>query len=272
MPENFFNVPDGDPEIWRFIDHSKFIWILQNSSLYFRRTDLMNDPYEGHPPISYLESDLENLRERRERINDKLSPDGDNAPLPPAKPDDVLAPFEHYRRCYFINCWHENKHESVAMWKVFLSSGDGVAIKTNFETVYSAIKNSDDLEINGGRMNYENYEEYDFDYSNILPAHSMKQQEYNYENEIRFSIYSPPPTEADEFEAGDTINYQYNEHDEGIPVTVKLEELIDEIRISPYSPAWVDKEYWKDVLNKYNLDIDISESIVTEAPKKRLQS
>lgn len=272
MPENLFDVPDDNPQIWRFIDHSKFIWMLQNSSLYFRRTDLMSDPYEGHPPITYLQEELEDLRNRRESINEILSPDGVDAPLPPAQPGDVLEPFEHFRRCYYINCWHENDHESVAMWKLFLSSGNGVAIKTNFETIYSAIKDSNEFKVSGGRMNYEDYEEFDFDVSNIISAHTMKQQEYNYENEIRFSLYSPPPTEEEEHGPGDSVNYQYDNQEKGIPIELKFEELIDEVRISPYSPSWVDVEYWEDLLKKYCIDITVSESVVTVPPKNRLQS
>lgn len=272
MPEDFFEVPEDNPPIWRFIDHSKFIWILQNSSLYFRRTDLMNDPYEGHPPISYLEDRMEDSRSRRDRINEILPPDGGDAPLPSTKPSDVLEPFEHFRRCYYINCWHMSDHESVAMWKLYLSSGDGVAIKTNYKTVFSAIKNSGDLEIIGGRMNYEDFENEEFDYDNILPAQAMKQQEYSYENEIRYSLYSPPATENEDPDPGDPVNYQYSDQEEGIPVKINLEELIDEVRISPYSPSYVDTEYWEDILKKYSIDVDVSESLVTVPPKNRLES
>lgn len=272
MVENPFQEPEDNPTIWRFVDHSKFIWILQNTSLYFRRTDLMNDPYEGHPPVSYLRKNIDELQKRRERVNEKLSPDGVEGPLRPVSPDDVLAPFEHFRWSNYINCWHESEHESVAMWKIYLSSGDGVAIKTDFDSVFSAIKSSADGEVSGGRMNYVDFEESPFPHNNILRAHALKQQEYNYEKEIRFSIYDPPPTEKDELEPGDTVNFLYREQESGKPLSLNIEGIIDEVRISPYSPGWVDENYWEDIINKYELDIEVSESVVTVPPERRVQS
>ncbi len=272
MVENFFEETEDDPTIWRFVDHSKFIWILQNTSLYFRRTDLMNDPYEGHPPVSYLRKNIDELQKRRERVNEKLSPDGVDGPLPPVSPDDVLAPFEHFRRSYYINCWHESELESVAMWKIYLSSGDGVAIKSNFDSLLSTIKSSADGEVSGGRMNYVDFEKSSFPHDNILRAHALKQQEYSYENEIRFSIYDPPPTKKDEHEAGDMVDYLYGEQQPGKHLCLNIEDIIDEVRISPYSPGWVDENYWENVIDKYKLDIEVSESVVTVPPKMRVQS
>ncbi len=34
------------------------------------------------------------------------------------------------REIHFVSCWHENETESEAMWKLYLKSGDGVAIQT----------------------------------------------------------------------------------------------------------------------------------------------
>lgn len=231
----------------------------------------MGDPYEGHPPIPHLEENINELRARRDRVNEELSVEGVDGPLPPVKPGDVLAPFEHFRKSVFINCWHESVHESVAMWKVFLSSGDGIALKTSFETVLSEVKAPDGVKIGGGRMNYADYEGSDFPHGNILRAHTMKQQEYSYEQEIRFSAYSPPPTEKEKYEPGDDVNVQYNKQDEGICIDMNLEDFIEEIRISPYSPAWVNKEYWQSLLEKYDLDINVSESVVTDPPEERIQ-
>jgi hypothetical protein len=61
------------------------------------------DPYEGNPPVSYLRKNIGELQKRRERVNEKLSPDGVDGPLPPVSLDDVLAPFEHFRRSYPVD-------------------------------------------------------------------------------------------------------------------------------------------------------------------------
>jgi hypothetical protein len=44
----FHKPKDIDVKIWRFMSLAKFLWMLQNGALYFSRSDLMDDPFEGH--------------------------------------------------------------------------------------------------------------------------------------------------------------------------------------------------------------------------------
>lgn len=42
------NSPDGlDHELWRYMDFSKFVSMLQQKALWFTRLDQFPDPYEG---------------------------------------------------------------------------------------------------------------------------------------------------------------------------------------------------------------------------------
>jgi hypothetical protein len=34
--------------IWRYMDLTKFLWMLQEKALFFTRADFLGDPYEGH--------------------------------------------------------------------------------------------------------------------------------------------------------------------------------------------------------------------------------
>ena len=34
-----------------------------------------------------------------------------------------------------INCWHESDHESAAMWKLYAKDDNGIAIKTDFDSL-----------------------------------------------------------------------------------------------------------------------------------------
>jgi hypothetical protein len=44
-----FKKPENlDVRIWRYMSLAKFLWMLQRNSLYFSRSDLMGDPFEGH--------------------------------------------------------------------------------------------------------------------------------------------------------------------------------------------------------------------------------
>jgi hypothetical protein len=39
---------DTGVSVWRYIDLSKFVWMLQRKALYFTRADLLGDPYEAY--------------------------------------------------------------------------------------------------------------------------------------------------------------------------------------------------------------------------------
>ncbi|MEG1313701.1 MAG: hypothetical protein RSD40_05245, partial [Bacilli bacterium] len=39
---------DNNTKIWRYMDFTKFLDLIINRKLYFRRIDLFEDPYEGY--------------------------------------------------------------------------------------------------------------------------------------------------------------------------------------------------------------------------------
>jgi hypothetical protein len=49
----FVKPPDIDVKIWRYMSLAKFLWMLQKNALYFSRSDLMGDPFEGHYSKDY---------------------------------------------------------------------------------------------------------------------------------------------------------------------------------------------------------------------------
>jgi len=44
------------------------------------------------------------------------------------------------RRYVFVNPWHKNEFESAAMWKLYLKSEEGVAIRTTVERLKHAFE------------------------------------------------------------------------------------------------------------------------------------
>lgn len=72
----FFKSPESENvKIWRYLDFTKFISLLETNSLYFARADQFNDPFEG----SYTKADVQNRNEKyRESVKgqpERLSPD-----------------------------------------------------------------------------------------------------------------------------------------------------------------------------------------------------
>ena len=48
--ESFPAPLDQTVSLWRYMNLSKFVWMLQKKALYFCRCDLLGDPYEGYYP------------------------------------------------------------------------------------------------------------------------------------------------------------------------------------------------------------------------------
>ncbi len=45
-----FNTPSDDTKIWRYMDFTKFVNLLDTKSLFFVRSDKFDDPFEGLYP------------------------------------------------------------------------------------------------------------------------------------------------------------------------------------------------------------------------------
>ena len=41
------NISDDDVQIWRYMDFTKFVSLLDRKALYFSRADYVGDPFEG---------------------------------------------------------------------------------------------------------------------------------------------------------------------------------------------------------------------------------
>jgi hypothetical protein len=90
---------DPGVSIWRYMDFTKFVSMLESRSLYFARSDKLGDPFEGSysrgnqllRPLVYKE------------IYDKVKPDMIE------RMDQSKAQMAKWQRKWtFINCWHMN--------------------------------------------------------------------------------------------------------------------------------------------------------------------
>ena len=95
-----------DAILWRYMDFTKFVSLLDKQALFFVRADKLEDPFEGFWPTANR-ANLENLFER--------------IPLPVRNTaQQTMHSFiKALPRFTLINCWHESPGESVAMWKLY---------------------------------------------------------------------------------------------------------------------------------------------------------
>ena len=128
--------PLGDTVIWRYMDVLQFLTLLKQQSLYFALLKEVDDLWEAAPS---------------ERLKARL--------IQAAAIVPVL--FRSLSRHIAINCWHENCSESVAMWSLYTSAKQGIAIQSTVGRLVEC------FEVNGpqvfiGRVTYEDHDK-DYD-------------------------------------------------------------------------------------------------------------
>jgi hypothetical protein len=91
------------------MDMSKFISLLRARALFFCRSDLFDDKFEGsYPKGSALETLLAQLQ-TEQASNPSLE---DRVP----RNQQGICVRQQFRESVLVNCWHINDDESAAMW------------------------------------------------------------------------------------------------------------------------------------------------------------
>ena len=117
MPPTNLDVP-----VWRYMDFTKFVSMLENGALFLPMLAKLDDPFEG----SYA------------RGNEALRPLV-HRHMPNAF--DLTAGEMVLRLREFVaaSCWHGNEQESAAMWRLYAQSNEAVCIQSTFRKLREAI-------------------------------------------------------------------------------------------------------------------------------------
>lgn len=215
-----FEVPNDSTIIWRYMELSQFLDLIVHKQIYFPNMNILTDKYEGKIPkniIAQKENEFKrsglNVRELEEEM---MRFHYSTSPMP-----------ELTR----INCWTMEEHESYALWKIYLKgSTSGVAIKTTVGSLKSSLENGNDKnseDIYLGKVSYTN--NVDFKELSRFDLVTTKMPYYRYENELRLIIFDYPISEGGKARKSDG---------KGRYIKINLEDLIDNIYISPFSSGW----------------------------------
>lgn len=199
----------------------KFLDLLTNQRLFFTNANNFTDGYEVSLPKNIV-------RARRKRLKE--------GGLTGRELDEEVARFEYLnqpmRDLTLVNCWSLGRHESYALWKIYLGgSKAGVAIRTNFTRLKKAITVAEDNfpdDFYAGTVQYK-----DFLPENELNRFRLvttKREFYSYEQELRLFILHYPRSEG-----GVKTPYDLRA---GRQVPVDLDLLVDEIYLSPFVAPW----------------------------------
>lgn len=198
--------------LFKYMDFTKFMYIMEKKKLFFCNANKFEDKYEG----SLVEGFYHNWSESQMIIHKELN-----------------KMFGNMNKSY-ISCWNKGHNESYALWKIYSNPYSGVAIKTTVGNLKEALKNS---QIKIYNVNYINsfkdinekvelpvhLDFNEIDDINLINAKYVKEvyklKAYNYEEEVR-AIY---------IDSSDEVGKYFD---------IDLEKLLNEIYISPYAPDW----------------------------------
>jgi hypothetical protein len=231
-----FFPPERNVTLWRYVDLAKLIDMLERSAFPLVRADLFDDPYEGAPSRVSIESRRQDLLpSRADHIAER------NARLG--------AQWQYSLRTkFYISCWHKSEHESAAMWRLYLNSDEGVAIRTDSDSLALALSVSD-LQIGLSEVQYVDFETTDVPYGNTYRPFSFKRLSFAHEQEVR------------------AIHKTSSEHETLTTyfVSIDLRTFVKAIHVSPTSPTWFG-ELIERVCTRYGIATPIVRSGLYERP------
>ena len=225
--------------VWRYMELSRFLWMLRESKLYFSRVaEFKNDPYEGTIPFVNANQIDEMLR----------------------------AGYGLQSKLAAISCWHMNDVESVAMWKLYVEGPDGVAIQTRI----GALKKLDEgSSFVIGKVRYMNYEtepqpRFVDSLRSLQPYLPIfqKRKSYQHEQEARVVILKPGDIPGERL-----VPLERNAGDTGFGVPVRLSDLIERIVVSPEFPPFGIASLQRDV-DAAGLKINVEKSDLLKPPNR----
>lgn len=250
--------------LWRYMDVARFLALIDQKELYFPRLhELQNDDaWEG--AVSPLDPALGHDRDYMHKAATDT-----NSTLP------------------MVSCWHENETESVAMWKLYVSGREGVAIKTTVASLIELL--SVDRQLKLGRVVYRDIEDFTQHQPQVFTfergectgeddVHPIerttifrKNKGYAHEQEVRALIYETYDRAQAVFstEVHENMRFQRDpEKRTGMGMPVDISVLIHEIVVSPLFPTWAIKSLQKavDVAFHPASRVEVKPSILLDKP------
>lgn len=238
----FAKPENTDAKIWRFMDFTKFVNLLDTNSLFFTRSDIFDDIFEG----TYPKITLDAIR------NDPNLPEN----VKSTAIDGLKYVQENYVKVNYLNCWHMNDYESDAMWKLYTNSNESVAIQSTFKKLTQSI--NDNRHVYVGLVKYIDYnkELIPMTFQNALAPFVHKRISYSHECEIRALAQQTPQRWNQE---------ELEKLSKGIHVKVNLDTLIESINVAPHASDWF-KQLVTSIKEKYHLNKPIESSSLEERP------
>ena len=213
-----------DPEtiVWKYLDLSKFLDLLLSQRLFMSRSDKFEDQYEG----TFSEPTFEEIK--------KLSQHN----------PEFLKFYKERREKVVISSWHINEYESFAMWQIFTQNNEGLAIQSTVGRLQSALQADTTYQQSIGEVNYIDYKKEHIPFDDMFFPFLFKRKSFIYEREIRIIC---------------DASARVNPVNEGLNISININDLIEKIYIHPKSENWY-KKLVIELLKRLDFDFLIEKS------------
>lgn len=242
-----FIQPDNEHvKVWRYMDFTKFVSLLDSHQLYFTRADKFHDRFEGSFPKINVDA--------RQHIPDDLPSELHEVWI--KLMTDTGETNQKWPRFHAINCWHMNEHESAAMWKLYLKSDEGIAIQSTYLKLRECFIDTERILL--GVVKYIDYDTEWIDNNNILTPFMYKRKSFEHEREVRALVMKWPISE-------NGLNLNHKTIDHGLKIRVDIEKLVEKIYIAPSTSEWF-TDLVRAVVKKYGYTFQVFQSKLNEQP------
>ena len=252
--------PSEDLVIWRYMDLTKFVSLLETRSIFFVRVAQLDDPFEGSFPVS--QSPVERVLEM---LPQGVFPEGVTVEVPPSP--GLLDFWSWMRNWAMVSCWHAVAHESAAMWKLYAKTEAGVAIRSTVGRLRQAL-GTPLPPLNGffggdryhlGMIEYIDFSSSHIPTGNVVAQFFRKRRSFEHEHELRVLFERHPIT----IDRRADYTQKPTEHGQYIPVD--LTTLICDIRVAPQAPHWY-SQLVSNVTARYGIEVVPQQSDLDAEP------
>lgn len=230
-PHAALDPPSDDAILWKYLDFTKFVSLLDRRALHFSRTDKLGDPFEGtYPRMPGLPEASRRELETIGRVN---------------------------RSSILVDCWHRNEEESEAMWRLYADWERGLAVRTTFQDMRRSFTCSEDIFV--GSVRYIDYETASFDLSFQLEPYITKRKSFRYEQEVRaISVLTEHDENGQPLSSGER-------YAGGVYHEVDLDLLVGEVLVAPRAADWF-VDLVGSVMHRYGLAATARRSTLADPP------
>ena len=234
--------PPADPQakIWRYMDFTQFINMLEEKGLLFTRADLLVDKFEGT-----MSRPLYDFLKKRSQWDAQTNV-------------DLLRLNKGW---VFVNCWHMNEDESAAMWKIYSTSKESVCVRTTYARLREAL--AEDVYI--GTVKYISYDRDEIPADHPFWPLVHKRKSFEHERELR-AVWSDIASMDCIGPPNDVYPEDYHPaHEEWVWKQADLAALFDRVYVSPTAGPWF-LALVKKTVRTYGLSLEVQPSDLAAEP------